>query len=286
MSKISVALCTYNGERFLAAQLNSILNQSIALDEIVICDDNSNDNTVAILESYRKQYPHIIRYTINAAPKGTIKNFEQAIIACTGDIIFLSDQDDVWMEDKAATLKKHFEANPASLLVFTDAALIDDCGAFLPGTLWEKWGFTEKIQVLWNKNSYAFENLLININKVTGATAAFRKELKPFILPIELPKGYWHDTYLALHAAGNKGLFFIKDKLIAYRIHDHQQVGIKTAGESSNSKLKYNHYISQKEFYSKIRSAYPFLFIGSWVYRKILNITKKTRSLMAPNKFN
>lgn len=99
--KLSVALCTYNGESFLQQQLDSILQQELSVDEIVICDDGSTDRTISIIESYKQRY-HYPTFILeqNKKNKGVRKNFEYAISLCSGDIIFLSDQDDVWQCEK------------------------------------------------------------------------------------------------------------------------------------------------------------------------------------------
>ena len=125
--KLSVALCTYNGELFLKQQLDSILQQELPVDEIVICDDGSTDNTINIIESYKQkyQYPRFICKQ-NIKNKGVRKNFEYAISLCSGDIIFLSDQDDIWLNQKTKDIVNFFNENPKVNLVFTDAILIDN----------------------------------------------------------------------------------------------------------------------------------------------------------------
>jgi len=98
--KLSVALCTFNGEIFLKEQLDSILNQSINIDEIIVCDDQSTDNTKQILESYKKDNPDLFKIYYNEKNLRSNKNFEKAIKLTSGDYIFLSDQDDIWKENK------------------------------------------------------------------------------------------------------------------------------------------------------------------------------------------
>ena len=109
--KISVALCTYNGETFIDQQINSILNQTLKVDEIVVCDDISKDNTIKIIQEYSLKFPDIFKIYINESNIGSVKNFEKAISLCTGEIIFLSDQDDVWELNKVFIFKDYFENN-------------------------------------------------------------------------------------------------------------------------------------------------------------------------------
>lgn len=88
MTKISVALCTYNGEKFIHQQIDSILNQSLKVDEIVVCDDGSTDETQNILAKYQNKYPSIFKIHINEKNLRSVKNFEKAISLCSGEIIF------------------------------------------------------------------------------------------------------------------------------------------------------------------------------------------------------
>lgn len=226
MQKISVALCTYNGERFLVEQLDSIFNQTLPVDEVVICDDLSTDATLRILETYQKQHSEIIRYYNSSVKHFTIKNFERAIALTTGDYVFLSDQDDIWLHNKVETTINYFKAHQDCVMLFTDASLIDEDSKSLDGSLWEKWGFSTALQGKWVSSNYQIMSLIQNNNKVTGATLCFKAKLKDDILPMNLPKGIWHDCYMALHAAKYEGLHFLDEQLIKYRVHDKQQVGL------------------------------------------------------------
>src|SRR3954453_13857066 len=100
MAKLSIAMTTYNGETYLREQLDSFTNQSRPPDELVVCDDQSSDRTFEILNDFRDRTPFEMQIVRNEERLGIARNFEQAIRLCRGDIIFLSDQDDVWMEDK------------------------------------------------------------------------------------------------------------------------------------------------------------------------------------------
>lgn len=102
--KTSVALCTYNGEKYIKEQLDSILNQTKKVDEIIVCDDCSSDKTVEILNHYSSTNPGLFKIYINEQNLRSVKNFEKAITLCTGDIIFLSDQDDFWVNEKSGRI--------------------------------------------------------------------------------------------------------------------------------------------------------------------------------------
>jgi len=268
--RISVALCTFNGEEYLENQLTSILNQTCPVDEIIICDDNSTDNTISIVNSYIEEGIENIILIQNKENIGTIKNFEKAIDKCTGDIIFLSDQDDIWHLNKVEVMISFFLKKSNALLLFTDGNLIDSDNNLLESTLWDEWNFSKAMQKRWNNNQWAFNDLFINNNKVTGATIAFRAELKKLVLPIEVPVGYWHDAWMALHAAANDGLFYLNTALIDYRLHPKQQIGITAKPLSKVS----HEFISEEIFHKNIMNLYPTLFLKNRIYKKVINKLK------------
>ena len=167
--KISVALCTYNGEKFLKKQLDSILNQSVAVSEIVVCDDISSDSTKSILEQYDSKYPGIFRLFFNEENLRSNKNFEKAIGLTTGDYIFLADQDDLWIKDKVKKTIAVFDENPTAEGVFSDATLVDDDDNILfeDISLWDSVYFFEKLM---KKPIDLYKLLLCKGNYLTGAT--------------------------------------------------------------------------------------------------------------------
>jgi glycosyltransferase involved in cell wall biosynthesis len=142
--KTSVAMCTYNGEKYIKIQLESILNQILPIDEIVICDDGSNDKTIAIIEQFQFEYPNKIFLYKNPVNLGSNKNFEKAITICNGDYIFLSDQDDLWKETKVEKIIQHFSENEYLEGVFSNADLINDEAVnFTQNSLWDSVFFIE-----------------------------------------------------------------------------------------------------------------------------------------------
>src|SRR5262245_44100178 len=199
MSRLSfsVALCTYNGSRFLSEQLQSIHTQSRLPDELIICDDRSSDNTVDIIKSFALQTPFPVRLQINSNTLGSTKNFELAISRCHGDFISLCDQDDVWERDKLASLEKRFLEAPSVGAVFSDADVVDEQLNSLGYTLWARYGFTKKRRQRLVEGR-AFQ-VLLEQNAVTGATLAFRSWLKEWVMPI--PSCWMHDAWIAVVAA-------------------------------------------------------------------------------------
>lgn len=231
---LSVALCTYNGETYIREQVESILNQTLPVDEIVVCDDGSTDETLSIIESFRENTSVDIRIYRNETNLGVCANFQKAVDLCNGDIIFLSDQDDVWHGDKVETVVGYFNLHHQKQVVFTDGQLIDGSGeAISDGTLWKCFGIDntclKQIENGLGMEIFAFEN------RATGATMAIRRgfeytsSFSKFCIDDIL-----HDGALAMLALIDNRLGHIDKCLIDYRIHGNQECGI---GESLGNPL-------------------------------------------------
>lgn len=224
--KISVAMTTYNGASYLRQQLESISAQARLPDEIVVCDDGSTDGTPELLREYLERAPFAVRIVSNESRLGSTKNFEQAILLCSGDIIALCDQDDIWRPRKLASIERRFERNPDVGLVFTNGDLIDGDGALMRGDLWSKFGFHPRLRNLLNSRPGAYD-LLLSRFFVTGATVAFRSKFRNLCLPI--PDGtptFIHDRWIAVMVGAVALVDAIDEKLIAYRLHPQQQMGV------------------------------------------------------------
>jgi glycosyltransferase involved in cell wall biosynthesis len=221
--KISVALCTYNGARFLEAQLQSVAAQDRRPDELVICDDGSTDETEAIVGRFAAVCPFEVRWRKNRQNLGATGNFAQAVALCRGDLIALSDQDDVWLPDKLDRLERAFVANPDVGFVFSDALLIDEEDRLLPHGLWEAIAFERG---LWPEvNGRRAVEVLVRRNVVTGAGMAFRAAHRDMLLPI--PRSWVHDGWFALLIAAVAPCLAIAEPLLKYRQHTGQQIGAK-----------------------------------------------------------
>lgn len=219
---ISVALCTYNGERYIREQLESILNQTMKVDEIVVCDDGSEDHTVEIIEELRCKTNVPILLSQNTVNIGFRENFIKALYKCEGDLVFLSDQDDIWLPNKVETIVSWFEGNSDRSVVFTDATLINECGDRVTGTIWERYGFDKK------KRKYFDHGFGLDIwawcNRATGATMAIKKNILN-VIDWNIGDGVFHDKTIALQALLSKELGYIEKPLLYYRIHDCQACG-------------------------------------------------------------
>lgn len=201
---ISVCMATYNGENYIACQLDSILSQLGSCDEIVISDDGSNDNTMKIILSYNDS-----RIKIFKGPcKGYIQNFSNAISKAKGDFIFLSDQDDIWLPGKVS---KVMDKLVDFKIVLHNALLVDGNGHSKNQNL-----FPNSIRFDY------FRNLIFH--QTYGCCLAFNSSLKDLILPIPENKGLLHETWITLLCQivfGSKSMYYIPENLICYRRHEN-----------------------------------------------------------------
>ncbi|MEO7178512.1 MAG: glycosyltransferase family 2 protein, partial [Allosphingosinicella sp.] len=195
---ISVALATYNGRAYLGEQLASLAAQTRLPDELVVCDDNSTDGSVGLLEDFARTAPFRVRIYRNERNLGVLRNFEKALSLCEGDIVFLSDQDDVWLPEKIGEIVGIFEKTPGALAVINDKLIADEnlvpTGATMLGNIR---GFGSP-----------------DGNFVAGCCSAFRREWLGIALPI--PRGaIAHDTWL-LGLAHRLGVVSISEKPLQY----------------------------------------------------------------------
>jgi glycosyltransferase involved in cell wall biosynthesis len=227
---MSVAMCTYNGADFLPAQLASIAEQTRQPDELIICDDASTDGTRALLESFARTASIPVSVHFSDQNTGSVKNFERAIGLCTGDVIALCDQDDVWRKDKLALVEQAFQRNDATGLVFSDAEIVDENLNPLHRKIWEAVGFDAHKQKLIRTGKSL--DVLITGWTVTGATMAFRSAYIDLALPVPTNIAMIHDGWIALTIAAVTGVDFIEQPLIKYRQHERQQVGVPTTANA------------------------------------------------------
>lgn len=238
--KTSVALCTYNGEKFLREQLDSILKQTKAVDEIVVCDDGSTDTTLQILEEYHQKKSEIFRIFKNEINLRSVKNFEKAISLCQNEIIFLCDQDDLWVENKVSTIVNYFEKNPKIEVIATNGYGIDDAGNLLEvHSLWDIPRFFQEENI---EIDY-FKIIAFAGNIATGASMALRKRFVQKVIPFPVIEEFHHDEWIALNAASNQSFEFLQEKLFKYRIHSQQQVGdVFLPKNAENRQLLIQHF--------------------------------------------
>jgi glycosyltransferase involved in cell wall biosynthesis len=215
-------MCTFNGERFLRAQLNSIAAQEKLPDELVVCDDGSSDGSAEIIRDFARRAAFPTRFVINDKNLGSTKNFEQAISLCQGAIVVLADQDDVWYRHKLARIEKTFLQSSATVAAFSDADLIDQDSRLLGLQLWSTFSFDLRKQRQF-ADGHAL-NVLVRHPVVTGATMAFRRNLFDLVSPI--PSDDIHDRWISFLLAARGGFELISDPLMQYRQHQGQQAGL------------------------------------------------------------
>ena len=211
--KISVALAAYKGEQYIAAQIESILSQLGENDELIVSDDFPSGKTRAVVEALSSQDKRIIY--IEGAGKGVVRNFENALRACKGDVIFLCDQDDVWLPGKVNEVMKQIE-NGAQL-VLHDASITDaDLNVTAP-SCFDIHGANDSFAKNFVKNTFV------------GCCMAFTKELLDQTLPF--PEGIaMHDWWIALVALKRKQKTVLINKpLLLWRRHGDNVTGGKTS---------------------------------------------------------
>lgn len=218
MYRFSVVICTYNGERYIREQIESILNQERKVDEIVVCDDGSTDRTVDIVkrlftefgfEHYRIMGPQ--------ATKGVAANFLRGLKASTGDYAFTCDQDDVWLPDKVAIFADAIEASNKQLY-FSDGFVVDSDLSKRGYSLWDTLGFSARLL-----DNGTMLDVLLSRCVVTGAAMVVSRELIDQVE--EIPSCWLHDGWLAAVAACNDSIQPIDRKTFLYRQHGGNVVG-------------------------------------------------------------
>jgi glycosyltransferase involved in cell wall biosynthesis len=214
--KVSVCMASFQGERFIAAQLRSILNGLSDDDEVIVVDDHSSDRTCDEVRSLGDPRVRLVERHVN---QGVAKTFEEALLYATGTVIFLSDQDDVWAPQKVEIVLQAFESNLGVTLVVTDAALIDDEGNPVGSSYYEMRG---------SFRSGFLSNLFRC--KFLGCTMAFRSKLLSRVLPFPRKFDVLHDLWIGIiNSITNGKTLYLDQPLVQYRRHS----GSVTAGKLS-----------------------------------------------------
>jgi glycosyltransferase involved in cell wall biosynthesis len=249
VQRISVAMCTFNGGRYLQEQLESIALQSRLPAELVVCDDRSTDDTLAILKRFRSEVPFAVKVIQNSQRLGSTRNFDQAIGLARGRLIALCDQDDRWLPMKLERLSVALEENPFLGGVFSDASLIDGDGRQIGLRLFARHKFTSAKQRDFVRCPTA---TLLKHDVVTGATLMFRATIRRYCSPI--PASWVHDGWLAWMIALHSRFSLIAEPLMDYRIHAGQQLGVNSAtsaqgaqGEAETRRQRYKRVAHQFE---------------------------------------
>jgi glycosyltransferase involved in cell wall biosynthesis len=219
--KVSVALATYNGAKYLRPQLMSLAEQTHLPMELVIADDGSTDDTLEVIEAFKASAPFDVRVVATDGGAGPSKNFERAMLASQGDLVFCCDQDDFWHPDKIARMVAAF--SPVTTLAFCDANLVDQDMRPLGTTLWKR--------IKFERSEFSLIEHLGKHTIAFGLTMAYRndKPIRDLLFPIPMPFG--HDNFTALLAASVGEVAIVDTPLVDYRQHAQQVSG--TRGKKS-----------------------------------------------------
>ena len=271
-------LCTYNGERFLQVQINSLLQQTYLNLEIIVSDDHSTDGTIAILEQYKDDPRfNISLQTINV---GAISNFELATRKTSGEFVAFCDQDDIWLPEK---IEKLFHAMGDRWLVYSDSILVDEKGQSLQKNLSQ----LRKMYSGADTRGFVFSNV------VWGHTMMINRQLLPYLLPI--PKGVPHDIWFALKATIFTGIVYLDEPLTLYRQHSKT---VTTSIPQKASKrphekryedfeeklnwikvIKESEHSNRKLFYEKLYDLYSFKSKGNFLWSLFFFLLKYRKDL-------
>ena len=214
--KIDILMATYNGQKYLVEQLDSIINQTYHNWNLLIRDDNSTDKTLEIIQNYHKKDKRIKILKDNKGNLGIVRNFEELLKSSESEFIMFSDQDDIWVENKLDMYLKMIEKiKNKGFMIHSDAILFDkNKSNILKDTFISKKAINRGL-----------ENVFFNYF-VQGATILISKEIKNFILPF--PKEvYLHDRYIHLISELFFERIFVNKALIYYRQHGDNQIGAK-----------------------------------------------------------
>ncbi len=250
---LSVALCTFNGVKYLRQQLKSIFNQTRLPDEIFICDDASTDLTVDVAKALVSESQCPIKITENKSQLGVIANYAKVISMCSGDYVALCDQDDIWLPEKLAiSLEKIKQAEKLygtniPLLVYSDLSVIDEVGEVIAPSFM-------KLRRLRPEPAELLKTLLAQ-NYVTGCTCLINRFLIEAALPIP-ESAVMHDWWLSLVAAATGKIIYIPAPTVQYRKHGNNVIGAKGFYSDDNLARLFDMSKLEKEMAATIKQAY------------------------------
>ena len=273
---IGVVVITYNGEKYIREQLYSILNQSILPDKVIIYDDNSTDNTFEIIENFIKKNNLSWELYKNKVNVGWCKNIYNALRICNTDLIFWSDQDDLWFENKIKDLKDVVLSNKNCVLAYSAWEYIDSYGNDLSMHL-KKSFFKKNIYTLkYNKQPHRIPPLL-------GCSMCIKKELIDYIKPKLFNSCEFYSTDSLIYYCGRAigDVLYINKPLFKRRIHENN---LTTSKETLKRRWVFD-YDKMNQTYKILRLQYKTLtFLIKYFKKENIN-TKKIKFLIYENRY-
>jgi len=227
--KISIAMATYNGEAYLQEQLDSLVNQTMQPNELIVTDDCSTDATLEVLKNFKKIAPFNVEIFQNSENLGYSRNFEKAIELCAGDVIFLCDQDDYWYPEKISSIVELYDKNENILVILNDALICNSTMKLSAGTLL---------------------GCIKSDDFVHGCCTSFRSKFKDMILPIPqnvLAHDNWaHDNWISF--LGRKISVLYICPLVLQNYRRHQSTATKNELFESNIVVFFKNVINALNF--------------------------------------
>lgn len=252
--KVSVVICTCNGAKYVTEQLNSIINQTRRVDEIIISDDNSKDDTLEIVKTIVTVSGIEYRIIENIPKKGVSRNFLDAMKLASGDYIFTADQDDIWKKNKVEVFLEKIERSK-KFLYFSDGELVDSNAKSLGVSLWSTLNINYELL-----SSDRIERTILNRCVVTGSAMAVSSQLVKMIDCI--PDSWLHDGWFAIVAIFNHSIEPVNSSTYYYRQHGNNVVGahaltfkgrikswiVNISKQTLVRNQRYNRYLVAKQF--------------------------------------
>lgn len=229
---ISIAMAVYNGDKYIEKQLDSIVNQTMVPNEIVITDDSDNDKTYNIIKNYIENYKNITwNYIKNDTRLGYCKNFFKAIEETTGDIIFLSDQDDIWVIDKIEKMCKCLDSNhdikclcSKYLYINKYDNVISEMHEYSTSCNYKK---NARIKEYFMMNNYEYFKILAFPGMCFAITRQLKNELLDFLKLVNTDNTRYHDLVISYLAARTNSFYVLNQCLNHYRMHGDNAIGVE-----------------------------------------------------------
>jgi glycosyltransferase involved in cell wall biosynthesis len=290
--RTSIALATYQGARFLQQQLESYLVQTRPPDELCISDDGSTDETLDVIRAFTARAAFPVRLLLNTEHGGVNKNFENATLHCTGDVILFSDQDDVWLPSHIERLVAPMEEDPRITAVASDSQFVDETLEYVGGTQAQSDRFPDSLRDRTMRLQGNQLKLILRQHLATGHGMAFRRSLLPLLVPFT--RTFLFDEWVLVLSATAGFITYVPEALTLHRQHRTQTVGARNkdlqlwAAQSKNVSKEQERVQEEKwrEFLARVRERREFVAdfpsAESALQQKLDFVERRTRTRRQP----